>query len=585
MRYSSCPILFLCQNEFGVTLKVNGFNIGYDTLVFYKKGNTKNKKNINLVSEDLTIKSKEFSSGKGEYCFFLKKDDEIYTPIYTTYIFCEKKDHDFKKIIESIVKPEDANYMLKKLKSISSSVTTYTESLVQIYQNLENKQDYEIKSFCQLINAAERYENAMRLFMNKNSVGNTIIKYDGKFKIHPSNIITDIKIYSIKNGMRTPCTDFSFDSFYIIDLMSQGEIILELIHYEPDKEGCKYLWSVAKENIEFIKQINKNSFSIGHTDIDLKEEDIERIVQEKKKENRDAFMPHLIVKQSMYHDAVIDIEIPEYKLLKAMKKNFYISIREPDQFLDKTFSKRYKITAEKMTLNARAELLAGEIILFIEDENRIIVSPFSRLDLGDMVQYGEMKEYVTKKNAYQTEEYVNEYIEHLRSSLKDGEFLSNLSNVLREQLHDSDISPEKFFYGMLIKAATSTSLVKYSDNLVFFTATEWINQHNIDDKFFKKKPRFINARDVFMFPASDDPYVLIVEKITIENNLEPSIEKTYYESFSSKGIGINVAKGDMFFMYAIDVKTYKRSGFILVNNIGKREYFTNHLELEALAND
>lgn len=593
MRYSYCPIVFLNQTELGLSIKVNGFNVGYDTLVFYKKDKNDNKKSIDLTSDKVFIAAKEFSAGKGDYCFYLK-DGISYTPTYTIYVSCNKKENDFKRILESIVNPEDAKYIISKVRSVKKISETYTRTLVNIYREIKNKQDFEIRNFIRLINATERYENSLSAYMNRSIISKFPINYEKNYSLNiDDEIITSIVLYSIdKDGIKHRLEKlspndvnrliFDYDTFYLIDFFVDGEIALELIHYEPDKDGSKYLWSLFRDNIEHIKQIDKIFYEISYSDILL--EDARRIVQEKKKENIDAFMPRLIVKQTIYHDGVLNIEIPDYDLLKKMKKNFYISIREPDQLFDKTFSKRYKITDSKMTLNAAAEFLAGEIILFIEDENQVIVSPFTRLDLEDPVHFGEMHDYVVKRNTVEIEEYIESYLERLRSVANDGEYLSNLSNAIRSQSHDSDMTPEKIFYSVLIKSATSSYLSKHADKLIYFTFTDWTGRRNIDGKFFDKKPRFVNALDAFIFPVAEETYALVVEKIIIDENIEPKISKAFYGSSPGQSISVNIAKGDMFLIYAIDAKTYKRSGAILVNNIGRKEYYKNQIELEALAN-
>ena len=590
MRYSSYPIVFLKQNESGLKIKVNGYNAGYDTLIFYKDGDKTNYKSIGLTSDEIFIAAKKFSSGKGNYCFYLKKES-LRTPVYTTYISCNKKEDDFKRILESIINPEDSIYMLKKTNAVPKESKSYTKDLALLYRKTENKQDSEVRNFCRLISAAEKYENDLTVFMNNINV--SPINYDRNYELTPNDIVTSIKIYSIEDDEKTLIAIFSphsterivfdYDKLYTIELLADSETFLELVHYEPDKQGSDYLWSLDKNNVDNIKHIDKIFFEFAHDDIDP--ENARRIVQEKKKENIDAFMPRLVVKQSLYHDAVLEIEIPDYELLESMQKDFYISIREPDQLFDKTFSKRYKITSNKMMLNTQTELLSGEIILFIEDGNQVVVSSFTRIDLEDAVGFGEMQEYVAKRNMVEVKEYIDSYIEHLRPIVADGEYLSNLSNIMKAQSHDSDVTPEKIFYNTLIKATTSSLLNKYVDNLLYFTFTDWTGRHNIDQKFFKSKPRFVNARDTFIFPTSEEIYSLVLEKITIEENLEAKIEKTFYASSPNRSISINIAKGDMFLIYAIDSKTYKRSGALLINNVGKKEYFKNQLELEALSND
>jgi hypothetical protein len=117
--------------------------------------------------------------------------------------------------------------------------------------------------------------------------------------------------------------------------------------------------------------------------------------------------------------------------------------------------------------------------------------------------------------------------------------------------------------------------------MLFFTAAEWAQQKTIDDKFFKRKPVFINAEDTFTFPTSEEKYVLVVEKISVNDSMNASVTKQFIASSKDTIAQVNVVHEDMYIIYAISAKDYRRSGFILVNNINGREYFTGQIELEA----
>lgn len=593
MRYCVCPIVFLRQTEKGVALKINGYDVGYEKLIYYKKDNVLNKKMIELKTNEIFIEAKKFPLGKGYYCFILAKDEEYSAPSLF-YLSFENKDDTLDKVASYIINPEDLDYIEKKGRAVLAGQDSYTESLVKIYRKTENRQPFEIKSLYQFINGLERYENAMALHMNRVNIGSTYINYETGFKIIPSELITSVETYMVEEDGHRELIEqcklsyeelnfcFKPDTLYIISLLIDGEIAVELLHYEFDEQGISYLWAQEMANIEYIKSIQESSLEFS-SQVPLTEEDIERLVAERSRENIDAFMPRLIVRQSMYHDGMLNITIENYEALVAMEKTFYVSIRELDQFFDRTFDKRYKITSPTLTINAPLELLDGEIILFIEDERQIIVSPFTRFDLYDYAGFGEMSEYAEKQNAVEVSDYVNRYLKNITTIIGEGEFYTIVSNILHAQMYDSDITAQKIYYNTLVKSLMVQKLAKYSDDMLFFTATEWMSQHNIDSEFFEITPRFINALDTFIFPTSKNHYVLVVKKIMATEENTADVTYNFYASSPNRSISVNIAKGDIYIIYAIDAQTYKRSGFIIVNNVHEREYFTSQIKLEALA--
>jgi hypothetical protein len=112
-----------------------------------------------------------------------------------------------------------------------------------------------------------------------------------------------------------------------------------------------------------------------------------------------------------------------------------------------------------------------------------------------------------------------------------------------------------------------------------------MNQFNYSTNFFGRAvPQFVNNLDTFHFPVAMRPYVLIVECL---NGVTPStcaVKHIAESSSFARTTDVDITNGDMYLIYAIDCDTYKRSGYILVNNITTRAYYTNNIEVEAHAN-
>jgi hypothetical protein len=588
MRHCSCPITFIRQTHEGLTLFLGGYDTGYDTLVYNKKGNSTDKHVIELESNTITINN--FPLGKGYYEFYLQSSTEA-TPVFTTYITREKRLQLIDKIVSYVTDLTDATTVLSLAQRIYEAPNSMTKSLVDLYRKINKPQPDEISDLCKTISAFERYENSAAIYMNKVNIGGTKLDYKKGLRIIPSEAITSINLYKLENNdnvlVRTykenDRFDYPFkeDTFYFIDLLSDAELAVELIHYEPDARGKSIMWTRTTNELKRIDRIAEKGLELSTGSASVSEEDIERIITDKKIENPNAFLPSPTVKQSMFHDGVLDITINDYDLLRKMGKPFYLSIREVDQVFEKDFVKRYQIDSESMTINSAEELIADEVVFYIEDEKHTVVSGVTRIDLADAMHFGEMKDYTTAKNATKISEYVERYLDKAKSAIDNPELFNIVSEIVYSEASDTDTTTEDIYHNLLIKSVVSQRILRYSSNMLFFTAAEWAQQKTIDDKFFKRKPVFINAEDTFTFPTSKEKYVLVIEKISAGNDMTASVNKQFIASSENTVAQVNVAHEDMYVIYAIHSKDYRRSGFILVNNINGREYFTGQIELEA----
>lgn len=588
MRYCVCPIAVLRQDHLGVVLWANGYDVGYDELVYQKRGVTSSRKSVPLSSNEIRVS--DFPLGSGYYTFFLKKDNKKSAPL-TVYVLCETLEQTIEKVCGAIVPKIPMSYTKKNLPMLTESAHGYTAALTTGLPLDRIAAASEKTNAYRLIAAFERYENALCLLMNRVAAGKTKVFYTDGISIFPGDNITHAEIYQIEGNMRyffkklSPA-DLKTKLFlapsvmYAIDLFSDGDLLTELYHYEPSQDFFSPLWRAAI-SAEMSAHQAEEAAQSDSLRTDLSQEHVRRMAEEKQKENANAFLPSPIVSQSIYHDGRLDIEIKHFDVLSALHKLFYLSVKERDQLFDTTFYKRYPITSPTMKLDAKRELLAGELIFYVEDGEGIIVSDFTRIDLSDGVHFGEMQEYKDARRAEESMGYVHRYLKNLSALIGEGELYFTVSNTINEKMSDTDSTPEDIFHHMLTKAAIAPIFERHRGDLLSFTANEWMRQKNTDDAFFASAPIFINATDTFIFPASKSKYALIVEEISTTQSSVASVAYKAHESSPEHSISVNVAHGELYLIYAIDAATYKRSGFVLVNNIGTREYYTGQIRLEA----
>jgi len=591
LRYSLFPIVFLYQIGGKIAVIANGISSGYDEIHYSKRG-TGLDHLVKLDSPEVILEN--FPEGAGLYKFYLTKDKKKTMPI-EAYVSEDGVEQTCKRIMSYIAFPEDAEYMTDEMNEISSTTRTCVKTLVSRYRMKEDVQPYEIRAMCQLIDMAERYENIAAMTMNRDNVDSISIKQSTLFSIIAKKMVSGIvDVYRIESESREYVGTFPLslsetfileavpDALYEMDVFLDGELAVRLVHYQPDEEGAAYLWGQEITNLASIEKNMANDIQLSETGIDLTDEDKERLLLERRRKNNNALIGQVKLWRNMNRDAILNVEIPDYDLLVAIGKDFYLSVREPDQFLDTSFDKRYLITSRQMAIDTAQDCLYDDMIFYVEDENRVVVSSFIWYTMEDDNE--SLEEYTEKQYLLEMHEYAEDMNRLYAQKFGRGEDYQQFSNIITSLSQDNYDSTDEILLNAVYDIVHNPSYFSNVDNVVSVAAIGHMSKPYCDQQFFQKSlcPTFYYARDAVVFPGKKNRYVLVLLKARLDAEGNPAIKKEYIVPTEHSSTSVSIARDDICMMYAIDADTYNRSGFILFNNISSRVYCKNNIEMGVI---
>ena len=581
MRSSYAPLTLLWQRERGLCFNTDGWHIGYTSLMYKKNGN--DETHSAAVTSDVTM-VRYFPEGPGFYSFWLVSEGNQ-SPIIEAYVSLETDSETYEKIFSRIISPIDDEYMKKKIAEIRDANEGYTYSLVKAFREVKNVQEYERKSFYQLILAAEQYENIVAISCNKMNCPDVSIHYAAQFSITPFTGFTSVNVFKIEDGEKVYVTTRSVDedfypsltpdTYYLLDFYIQGEMALELIHYQFDDEGAKFLWesySGLSQDIEIENSIDDTELS--YLDIELEPEDKSRIVIETQREPVDFIIDRVKVERDNLDDRVIHVTIPDYDFFANSKKDFYLALCETDLFENVTYDCRYKINARIMTIDTRSDYIDDEILLYIKDSDGKIVSKFARFDIR-----GEMDDYRRKRQLVENLSYAKEFLSNFQRVFGAGNLYNTISDIVTNLSHDYELSARDVRDKAIFEILKHQELSNDIDNVIFFIHDQWLKKFNYSRQFFSTMPILRYSEGEVAFYKQDIPYEVCALKYDTTNG---TVARKFFRSDdTAHAVTVNVAQDALCVVFAINLNDYHRSGFVAFNNIGDSSYYRDQLDMEV----
>ena len=586
-------------NPSGVTLYINAYETGAQYVYYYRKGEPSRRRSVDLkLSPEIFIKTNQFSQGDGLYSFSVS-DGLDTSAVVNAYTSHESKADYLNRIASYVNKPEDSDYLKTVSETASSKDIKYgvVKVLSDLYNGIKDIQDYERRTYAQYIMAAEYYENFAAQTNNQFNAPDISIKYTPLMNIHFGNFITSIEIFYFDENNRRRLftiyrplngeTDYTVNlpsgRFYHIDLYNDGDLVCEYSHYQFDDEAYKYLWNKSVDEQKLYEQY-LNSSTVGADLPDISEEDRARLSLEEVRKNGDAFIPRVTIEGWVNNAShrILDIKIPHYETLYSMNKKFYVVISEPDLFLNGVYVHRYEITSNTVRIYPDAEMLDNETIFWIEDENRVIVSDFTRFDMYDAISTFT-EDYLVVQNRVEVNSLVNSFFSDYGG--EPGTIKNAVKSILYRLSQDTDNSAEDACLKALAYFMKSPELSRVYDQMIYYMLTVWFQRFDYTTDFFEgKKVKFRNADSLVIFPQVERGYALSIYRISISED-EEEISLNFESKAGTKDNPPTVFVGtnDMYLIYAIDQNNYYRSGFIFFNNIEKpRQYMLDNIEMQVI---
>ena len=578
MRDLLCPIVFLYQNHEGIMLHINGYECGHTTLLYSKHGDS-DLTQVILNSEDVFITS--FPKGSGTYDFFLQKNN-VKTGSLSMYINTDSDKDMLSKIAGYISNPEDNDYITSIISSIRDIDTDYLSVILNKYRAVKDIQDYEEKCYWQLLNATEHYMNLLSTTACKNNTSVTVT-YSPYFEVFHEFAVDCIDLYYDDNGIRRflrriDTESESINKFFIpdrlhyVDIYAYGELALELYHYEPSEKGSAYFW---KENSGSIvdTDIVLSDQELAYVGIELTDEEKGRIIEERTYQNIDAFCPRVKISVKASDANILHMSVSNYPMIARMRKKYYISVCPAEAFPDAFYNIRYELTSPSISVDIQKDLLQEEILVWVEDENHVVVSPYTRYD-----PEGNLEGYYEKENLLDMKDYKDNMLTNFEASFGRNQSYSVCENIVSSYYYDDDMTPEKLRMLTMLKLIQESLLKDDIDYIIYFMMSNYLSNFNRNDNFFDTKPILEYSTRRIVLPPRETNYITIVESCKLSDT---EMNLDYYPSSTNSTIEIILENNYIYNIYSLDETTYERSGFIFINNIGEKKYYTGGIKIEV----
>ena len=558
-------------------MHINSFKDGHDILRWKMDGSSVENE-MALTSSSVTL---DCFDNEGTYVFWTIGQDGQESRRMRVYILCDPP----MKIIERILgysnveqKARWAVLIITRLKQEFSARPDIplVDHLRKFMDETKDLQDYEKKFYYELIFIAERYHNALNIAMNSSLETFPVITYAGRFHLKTKKEVDQLRLYSVtKDGdlmhlppVRKDPMDFSNTITASIKEAALCRIIPMaagtndwlnyFISYQFDEERTSELWKNAVTELDQLEQAIMDDTTLSMHNIELTVEDKKNWKLERAKEPYDFVMPRPVM-EITDRASFCQVTIPEWELLKAANKQFYIVNKESDLLLRDDFDYQTPIHGSSVIIDRAGKYVDGNQFFYIQSEDGAVISRFTFHDFQDA---DKSESYRQKVRLLQFDLYEKRLRNMMRYYLPEAE--SYIADLLGRFRTIPSVDIDEIYKFLLCEITRSYEDQENADKLMFVILEDWNSNFNVEADFFKTAPKYYYATDNFVFPTSQDDYLLCVGEFDFTAKGEKP-KMSYYHSSRYQAIQLQVRSLRYYFMYAIDLKTFHRSGFIYVD--------------------
>ena len=570
---SSFPFCFIKQTPRGIIIHANAYCEGYSVVHWQKQGDTTHLHSYALSGEEEELTG--FDEGPGTYDFWLSASYTRTTSKVSQFITLESARSALVRVSNYIKTPVDGNFIEDEvqatIKSLPVSPTSYASCLFDRLYAIKNPLVNEKRSYAQLISIFERNYNVITNQMNKDIMGGFSIDYEEQTIDLTKTFADSVELYVYTSGCeefvkqikadRLAPTRLNFmqNQVYLIRIYSGVDLLCQLIHCQLDDGLQAYLRENKLESQTQSDDIMISDSVIKHANIELSEEELQDIKEERAGEPLDVIIPRPQVTLS---DNLIILNIEEYPLLKAMNKTFNVSYRERDLIGDETFDSTITIPSDRFNMLAKENCLETEVIFYIQDSNGNKISRTQCLSIE-----GDKSEYVEKIRRIELMEYIESLSKAIskRSDLIDT--MPVVNNAFSAVYADIDTNVDNVVWRLLCRIVMVDGLPTKRNKLMFFIISHWFDRFNYDTTFFNGYIWEDVNTGRLSWPTRKKPYTLVTATF---NAGDEDVHFTYHQGTEKESADAYINMNDFYIMFAIDNENYHKSGFVFASTVLNR---------------
>lgn len=571
------PICMIRQWHHSLQMHINSFADGHRILYWQLDGSDIEK--MMYLSESM-VTLNEFTK-EGVYWFWTIGPDGEESRRVRVYLQCETPDRIIDRILGYSKVEQKKRWASLVLLKLRQDFSAHPEiPLIQYLRNYmestEDLQDYERDFYYELMFIAERYYNTMNIAMNASLGIYPVITYGGRFQLKTKERISGFRLYSVQpnNTLRylPPVLKDDNDSKDTLSIPPNAGDLIQIIpqaegaknvwlnhflHYQFDEKRTAELWQKAVDEKDQLEQQMLEDTELAFNSLELTEEDKGNWKLERAKTPYDFIVSRPIMDVTD-RASFCSVQIPNWELLKATGQQFYLACRESDLLLRDDFDRLTPITSEEVIVDRISQYVEGNQYFYIQAQNGKIVSRLTRHDfLSD-----DPEDYREKNRAL----YFSLYEKRLRSALRYylPEAETYIADLLSRFRSMPSVDIDEAYQYLLSEIPHSYEHRDDADKLMFVILEDWLSNFNVDTDFFEAWPKYYYSTDNLVFPPSKKNYLLCVGTMDFDSK-EPTPKMSYYRSSPYQAIQLQVRSLKYYYLYAIDLESFHRSGFLYID--------------------
>ena len=359
-------------------MHVNSFRYGHTDLKWRIRGNQNFIWSKKLQGSNLTISNLEKA---GVYEFWTESESETSAKVQID-IRMDTPEMIFDKILTYKEIEPSSQWQKEFTASIKLRFSDHPEiplirHLLESRNEIHDLQRRESDFFFDLIHMAERYMNALNSTMNAWQRSRPVINYSGQFELKMPQPLETIRLSEVgrageKYLYEKYCDPVS-ESEYVM-LPAPEDTLIKItpvafngkdwlnvfFHYQPDEIRAANLWDKARLDADKLEQIMLDDTEIATLKTKLTESEKKNWKLERAKNPYDFIVsrPAVTANDSQ---TFIAVNIPDYDLLAATEKAFYVSVREEDLLFRDDFDYLVPVTGPEVYIDRGARNIDGNV--------------------------------------------------------------------------------------------------------------------------------------------------------------------------------------------------------------------------------
>lgn len=561
-------------------MHVNSFRYGHDVLKWRLRGNESDVYSMKLKDSMVTLTT---IKKHGVYEFWTENADESSAKVQI-FMRLDTPNEIVDKIVDYAELSLDAKWqqdivLYAKHAFADNPEKPFVEHLKTLMNGTKDLQKYETDFYFALIHMAERYVNALNITMNGWHGARPSLIYGGQFELKMQQQTSEMRVYEVEESQKKylyvkhidinpepelVMLNASEDTLIqVIPIAFNGKDWLNVFyHYQFNEDYSAQLWKKACTETDKIEQVMLNDAELSTLKTTLSDDEKKNWKLEQAKNPYDYIFSRPVI-LSADHETYITVAIPDYDFMVETGENFYLSIREEDLLFREDFDYLVPITGPIIQVDRGAKNIDGNVFFYIQAKDGKIVSRVTRYDFTNE----EMNYYKEDVRLAYFELYERQLCNMVRYYVPSAEIY--IKDTLARFRTMSDVDIDCIFQYLFTEIPRSYKDKETIDKLMFVILEDWNSHFNVNSDFFGEQIKYSYAKDVFYFPPESESckYLLCIGTVSYDGAEFKPVMKYYHSK--PETIDIPFRTSHYYFMYAINLENFHRSGFFFIDTHNK----------------